>query len=348
MSSKNYIFNLSIDDQKNMNRFLYKYMPLRPGFFEKPMIRATPALDLNDPFEGHFNIQQVRDADRNQREFYKKNGKDVYDTDDSQLNDSMGVIQSELRDLGILSFTEDYNNPLMWAHYANDHKGVVVEFDFSVPFFSDSLKEVDGRKSRFGKSYVADFFEFPEKVDYRREMPSFDRPEFSAPDSMSEFHWNKFNRAILFTKANDWIYEKEQRSIVQLKDADSIIFGDSPYIRRQCALDPNIELEELSCGRIQITYPVEYEMHEEMGGQSIKTEIHLLSNGVDGPVIHLFRINPQAISGVYFGCAANEHSSLDNIRKNESLTHLLNIYKMRINDTQYQLNPFKISRFEDS
>ncbi|AHF66110.1 DUF2971 domain-containing protein [Pseudomonas cichorii] len=325
-----------------MNRFLYKYMPLRPDFFKNPMIRATPALDLNDPFEGHFNKNQVRDADRNQREYYKKNGKEVYEIDDAAINDSMGVIQSELFDLGILSFTEDYNNPLMWAHYADNHKGVVVEFDFSVPFFTDSLKEVNGRKSRFGESYLADFFEFPEKVDYRREMPSFERSELSAPDSMNEFHWNKFNRTILFTKANDWIYEKEQRSIVQLKDADSIICNDNPYIRKQCTLDPSIELVELGNNKIQIIYPNEYEMHEEMGDQSIKTEIHFLATDYKEPAIHLFRINPIAISGVYFGCNATESLSLENIEKNSSLKHLTNIYKMRINDTQYQLNPSKL------
>ena len=263
-------------------------MPLRPDFFKNPMIRATPALDLNDPFEGHFNKNQVRDADRNQREYYKKNGKEVYETDDAAINDSMGVIQSELFDLGILSFTEDYNNPLMWAHYADNHKGVVVEFDFSVPFFTDSLKEVNGRKSRFGVSSLADFFEFPEKVDYRREMPSFERPELSAPDSMNEFHWKKFNRAILFTKANDWIYEKEQRSIVQLKDADSIICNDNPHIRKQCNLDPSIKLVELENKKIQIIYPNEYEMHEEMGDQRIKTEIHFLATDYKEPAIHLF------------------------------------------------------------
>jgi hypothetical protein len=325
-----------------MNRFLYKYMPLRPDFFEEPMIRATPTRDLNDPFEGHFNVHQVRDADRNQREYYKKNGQDVHATDEWQINDSMGIIQGDLWDLGVLSFSEDYNNPLMWAHYADHHKGIVVEFDFSSPFFMDSLKDADGRKSRFGKSYMADFFEFPEKVDYRREMPSFERPEFSAPDSMDDFHWSKFNRAILFTKANDWIYEKEQRSIVQLKEADSIICSDLRPIREQCARDPDIELKELPSGRIQITYPREYEMHEAMGDQSIKTEIHLLSKGCEGPVIHLFRINPHAISGVYFGCFADHITSLNNIRKNASLAHLSNIYKMKINNTQYQLNPIKI------
>lgn len=327
-----------------MSRFLYKYMTLRADFFNNPMIRATPVLALNDPFEGYFNKTQVRDADRNQAEYYKSQNKSVHENDESMLDEVAGVIQSDLFDLGILSFTEDYNNPLMWAHYADEHKGVVVEFDFNEPFFMDSLKEINGRKSRFGKSYIADFFEFPEKVNYRREMPTFERPELSAPESMNEFHWDKFNHTILFTKANDWIYEKEQRSIVRLKDADSIICKDCSLIREQCALDSDIKLIALENNLIQIIYPNEYEMHEDMGDESIKDEIHLLSSNLNEPPIHLFRINPSAISGIYFGCKSNESIALENIANNEFLNHITNINKMERNEMHYQFYPTKLKR----
>lgn len=248
-------------------------MPLRPSFFDDPMIRATPVLALNDPFEGWFNNDQVQDADRNQREYYRGMGEDVHEVDNSMLNDLVGDIQSDLFSLGIISFTEDYNNPLMWAHYADEHRGFVVEFDFNEPFFMDSIYNLNGRLSRFGKNYLGDVFEFPEKVDYRREMPDFSRVELSAPDDMDEFHWNKFNRTILFTKSNDWIYEKEQRSVVRLSDADSVICKDNAFVRKECMKDPSIKLLNLGNGKIQVIFPPEYEMHENMGDQSIKKEI---------------------------------------------------------------------------
>lgn len=319
-------------------------MPLRDEFFTNLMIRATPVVALNDPFEGHFNKEQVRDVVRNQREYYEKNGKDVHATDESELNDSIGVIQSEFFDLGILSFAEDFNNPLMWAHYADEHKGMVIEFDFNEPFFMGSLKEINGRKSRFGKNYLADCYEFPEKVDYRRVMPSFERAELSAPESMDTYHWEKFNRTILFTKSNDWIYEKEQRSIVQLKDADSIICRDCDHIRKQCLLDESIKLIELNDSKIQIIYPDEYEMHEDMGDESIKTEIYFLASNGHQPPIHLFRVNPQAISGVYFGCNASISKAMENIEKNNTLKNLHNLNKMEINKALYQLDPIKLTR----
>lgn len=324
-----------------MNKFLYKYMPLREDFFTNPMIRATPSRALNDPFEGHFNKPQVLAADRNIGDFYRKNGKNTYEMSGSEVDDRMGLIQSELSDLGIISFSEDFDNPLMWAHYADEHKGMVVEFDLKEPFFMDSLKEVNGRKSRFGMSYLADCYEFPEKVNYRRVMPSFDRPEFSAPESMKDYHYIKFNHAILFTKSEDWIYEKEQRSIVRLKDADSIICKDCPHIRKLLSSVDSIELSEPKDKKIQITYPREYEMHDEMADKSIKAQIHRLTQSYDEPSIHLFRVNPAAISGVYFGYKATESSAMKNITENKSIKASLKINKMRLNDALYQLDSNK-------
>jgi hypothetical protein len=321
-----------------MNQFLYKYMPLRADFFTTPMIRATPAWALNDPFEGYFNGKQLGDVDSNHGEFFKKNGKDVYKIDDSEIRARMGDIQGEFSDLGIISFTEEPNNPLMWAHYANKYKGVVIEFDFSQPFFMDSVKEANGRKSRFGENNLGDIFEFPEKVDYRKDMPVFERPESSVPDNIDEFHWKKFNRTILFTKANEWIYEKEQRTIVRLHDADSIICNDDKYVRKICAKESAIKLVELEEKKIQIIYPNEYEMYERSGDESIKGEIHRLTENYEEPAIHLFRINPRAINAVYFGCRSKHEEALGNIRNNSSLLHLKYIYKMKINHERYHFD----------
>lgn len=335
-----------------MSRFLYKYMPLRDDFFNDPMIRATPARVLNDPFEGKFNRDQVRDADRGQAEYYTSNGYDSTQADEHTIEDLMSNIQGDFSDLGILSFTEDHNNSLMWAHYSDEHKGVVVvvvvEFDFEQPFFMDSTREIDGRRCRFDKDFFGEVYEFPEKVDYRVDFPSFNRREYSAPDSMDDFHWKKFNRAILFTKANEWIYEKEQRIVVRLRDADVIICDDNEYVRKLCLLHPSVILSEeteiLDRKRIRITYPNEYEMHEEMGDESVKTEIqHLISNSKE-PVIHLFRINPLAISGVYFGCKAIYGRAEKNIRSNPAFSKMPYIYQMRVSSSYYRLDAVDIGK----
>ena len=45
--------------------------------------------------------------------------------------------------VGIVSFSEVPNESLMWAHYANDHKGFVVEFDDSDSFFDQRRSDKD-------------------------------------------------------------------------------------------------------------------------------------------------------------------------------------------------------------
>jgi hypothetical protein len=42
---------------------------------------------------------------------------------------------------GILSLTAAKENLLMWAHYADEHKGAVVEIDIRDPLFSENLSK---------------------------------------------------------------------------------------------------------------------------------------------------------------------------------------------------------------
>lgn len=325
-----------------MTKFLYKYMPLREEFFDNFMIRATPVMALNDPFEGFFNEKQIEDADHQQREYFRALGRNVDEKHDGMIEDLMGTVQEDFFDLGILSFTEDHNNPLMWAHYANDHKGIVVEFNLSEPLFDDSIQYLDGKRNRFGKNYLGDVFEFPERVAYRRQLPSFDRPELSAPDSEHEYHWIKFNREILFTKSEDWIYEKEHRSIVQLQDADSIICQENKHIREVCSSDKSIEIVTLDNDKIQVIYPKEYEMHEDMGDYSIKQEVYFSSKNHKEPAIHLFRLNPDAISRIYFGCKSACSELAASIKESGKLKKLDGLYKMEHSKKYYHLDSVKI------
>lgn len=317
-------------------------MSLRDNFFTNLMMRATPVFALNDPYEGHFNKEQIRDAERNQNTYYANKGKKVFENNEYESNEVMSVIQSNLYDLGILSFTENYNNLTMWSHYANEHKGMVIELDSNESFFMNSLASINGRKSRLDKNHFEDCYEFAEKISYSKTMPRFDKEALTTLDSKTEPYWEKFIHAILLTKSNDWSYEKEHRRIVRLRDADSIICKDCPYIREQCNMDDSIELKELGEGSIQIVYPREHKKNKESEYMGIKEEIFHLTNRFYEPPIYLFRVNPKAISGVYFGCKAAESKALENIKNNNSLRTLKNINKLNINDNLYQLDAVEI------
>jgi hypothetical protein len=303
------------------------------------MVRATPVMALNDPFEGMFNEKQVRNVINHHKNFYAGIGLIyVSQLPGYDIDGIMGDIQSDFFSLGVVSFTEDHINPLMWSHYADEHKGMVIQFKTGMPLFADSMIYVEGiGNTRFGKRHLGDIFEFPERVIYRREKPTFEHAEEAAPESFHEYHWKKFNKAIFFTKSNDWLYEKELRSIVRLEDADRIICKNSQPIREICNKHPEICLKIINKEKIQITYPKEYEMHEEMGDESIKAEIYQLSMDYENPAIHLFRINPACISGVYFGCKSEFRECIEKIDTNCDLEHIKHLYKIKIEDESYSL-----------
>lgn len=86
---------------------------------------------------------------------------------------------------GLICFSDNYQNPVQWSHYADSHKGIALGFEI-IP---DILTKVD---------YVSKL----EKLD--------DKP---IPMSNEEL------RSILIkTKFQDWKYEKESRLIVKLKE----------------------------------------------------------------------------------------------------------------------------------
>ena len=94
--------------------------------------------------------------------------------------------------VGILSLSETPDNLLMWAHYAEGHRGFVLMLDGSHDFFRDD-------RPVFG-------FEKPERVEYSSE-----RPQMPLNDpNMS---------AIFFIKGSPWTYEREWRYLKEIEDA---------------------------------------------------------------------------------------------------------------------------------
>ncbi|MEY2521298.1 MAG: hypothetical protein QOF24_3057 [Verrucomicrobiota bacterium] len=95
--------------------------------------------------------------------------------------------------LGIFCLTEDPTNLLMWAHYADHHRGVVIEFDETHTFFNQRKGPQD------------DLRHF-RKVNYTDVRPSV---FLSLSDAIQVF----------YTKSCEWEYEREWRLITPLTDA---------------------------------------------------------------------------------------------------------------------------------
>lgn len=86
--------------------------------------------------------------------------------------------------IGVSSFSERVDSPLMWAHYAGGHKGYCVEYDFTNCDVSDDVLPVIYQDEIFECSYLLDH-------DKSRQL-----------------------MITALVKSKDWEYEKEWRMIM--------------------------------------------------------------------------------------------------------------------------------------
>lgn len=98
--------------------------------------------------------------------------------------------------IGILSLTENQNHLLMWSHYADFHRGMVLEFDSTNEFFNR-------RRS------INDEFYHLRQVVYSRRRPHVD---LLRTDCLELF----------LTKSQDWEYEAEWRMMLPIKDCQEV------------------------------------------------------------------------------------------------------------------------------
>lgn len=97
--------------------------------------------------------------------------------------------------VGIVSFTDDPEGQLMWAHYADSHRGFVLGFDESHPFFDRRRSESD------------EFFHL-RPVEYFDPLPTY--------SSIGELDGAR----MFCAKHADWGYERERRLLIPLSGDD--------------------------------------------------------------------------------------------------------------------------------
>lgn len=107
--------------------------------------------------------------------------------------------QSLLCNDGICSFSDSYDNMLMWTHYASWHTGFVIEYD------CNKLKSFFGSKEFLEKEKIVKKKDiiFPSLIEYSDDVVNYSI-------SSSE---NCILKAV-FHKPLCWSYEKELRSVI--------------------------------------------------------------------------------------------------------------------------------------
>lgn len=293
----------------------YKYTSnFGADFFINPTIKISNPINLNDPFESQAGDNLIYVA----KEALSKNEKDIED------QEIRNILNDLLNANGIFSVSETPRNPLMWAHYADEHAGLCIGFD---EYIFASKRIPDG--SRYKIAGLK-----PNKINY--DNYRFDRQvEITDKDTMLQAIRNH-----LLTKSDDWIYEKEHRWIIPFSFATHVkINRKSNYMTSR--LDASYHIDAFLADAL-----------EEKDLEEIETDIFkikrdtreliILALATFGCVSFLFNVKPKNIKSIHIGLRVSDDDvkSIYSTIKNEKnkLSHI-KLFKFRLSSKRFELLP---------
>lgn len=122
------------------------------------------------------------------------------------------------REKGLLCFSADWRNPLLWAHYSDKQKGLC--FGFEIPEQKGDPENDESERVRY--------------IERPETFPS----NFADLSDLERF---LLVRRILFTKFNDWYYEQEIRVWAPLQNEE----GGFYFLE----FDEKLQLKEVIVGQ---------------------------------------------------------------------------------------------------
>jgi hypothetical protein len=200
---------------------LYKYQRLTAhslaSVLNKSVWMASPT-SFNDPFDCAipFPRANIKESMENMlKSAAASKGidlRDIRNHDKIEGNEERAyeilkrTLQTTLSKAGVLCLSATSLEILMWSHYADNHKGFCIEYDFS----EDSGLRKSARP-----------------VQYQNEMPDL------SVTGTDEEHRTEYIQKCVFTKAKQWKYEQEwrvlhpegNRAVNASGEITSIIFG---------------------------------------------------------------------------------------------------------------------------
>lgn len=218
---------------------LYKYRFFDPDghhlrMIEKSEIWFASARSFNDPFDSclqyDFGALNSEKAEKWAMGVIAREHPDLSQAEQSDLaTKQLSLIRSNPEHLpwfrkhykeinyeafGICSLTPIPDSLLMWAHYADNHKGFCVGLDMQVISASRELSAQHGDNFTIHKVVYSE--EMP-RIDFFEAMMSIDKSE----DLIS----------ILTTKSKDWEYEEEYR-IIDWRSTNEAISVSEPGLAK--------------------------------------------------------------------------------------------------------------------
>ena len=311
---------------------------MRLDFFDNLMIRASQKYALNDPFELRPS-DKIKGARSNQDEF-------------SSLS------ENSYFDYAVLSLTETNNNLLMWSHYADQHKGIVIEFDMAQPLFDSYKSSPNTMLDENLDEEVIDQEDAKKKEAINAGVIQRVRYNSLRPDM------NKFDNILehFLVKSEEWIYEKEHRVILPLVAADRIIVREKylpeiehlAYSAEVLNKVPSgegmymISLKEplLEEARKLLPYDGDYVTSEDMQLSFVESIIneYLQAISEDPSTVFLYKVPPKAIKSIYLGCKVSDDERKEVLNKinNSGLAHV-SVFQANTSSERFELEFKKLT-----
>ncbi len=111
------------------------------------------------------------------------------DYEDNLMRVIEADVLASIGDIGVLSLADKWNSMLMWSHYANEHRGICLEFE------TTSHKCADLQKVEYNSPRAINLSEiYRWRVTHKSDIAAF------------------VKQKVIFTKADTWSYEGEWRT----------------------------------------------------------------------------------------------------------------------------------------
>jgi hypothetical protein len=177
-------------------------------FLESLKLKLSSPIDFNDPFEflpqmkntdqlvlgTHHNMNTVK-LNSLIEPFIYITAKQLWELGKDTISQkAYKKIEQYVLRYRIACFSEENNNILLWSHYGDKHRGVVITYKNAYEYFENNILKV-------------------EYSDLRIKMPFWDI-FLQGDENITKKDWE---RNILITKSDCWKYEKEWR-LIKTKD----------------------------------------------------------------------------------------------------------------------------------
>lgn len=297
---------------------LYKYMSGERAcnFFNLPLLRLTNPNGLNDPFE--FSL--TKELSRSIEAIHTKQG---------TREEGFRSYIENFMSFGVISLSETYDNLLMWSHYADEHRGAVFELtidsDNPNSLFVHAPPSNTPEAKHFGK------------VDYRKFR--------SYQDEVSSESIPDIRRHYIFTKSDEWMYEKEQRFAFHHSQADIVKVSRDECQKAFQTQDLDISEFESRAGVIVDGEDLWIDTHESRISPEMLKQMWIMTKIMNSIFFKI--VDFSRVTKVIIGCR-HKNNSIDRAIRNRQnpITagrfhdndKFKNVLKVRISEERFELD----------